>query len=266
MPIATGIVKGQQPYPVQDVNPLEATFCLLKALRDEIREMREMLDEERQAREREDADLAAQVKELRGTEQGHFGEIDNAIEDMKADVLSRFQKLQEQMEQVVKDKLARFEKLEATVDSESNDRKSMFQAVNKRLTQDAQQWRVRAEMSDRELKDHKRQAEIYGSNTRQRHEDLQEEVERLAVILRDNSMARDPFRHFTAKPKLPALGTTAPPAVSTATQLSFRAGSPIQTERSMNRVTIGTCTKCEFPDHEDMNLPGACPRKGSSKV
>lgn len=257
MPLAGGNVKGQQPYPAQDVNPLEATFCLLKALRDEIREMHEMLDEERQARGSEIADLAAQLKELRGTEQRRFGEIDDAIEEMKADTLSRFQKLQGQMEQVVKDKLARFEKLEAAVDAESSDSKAMFQAVSKRVTQEAQQWRVRAEMSDRELKDHKRQSEIRGSNARQRHEELHEEVERLAAILRDNSMARDPFRHFTAKPKLPALSATPPPAASPATNLSsFRAGSPIQTERSMNRVTIASCTKCEFPDNADTNLPG----------
>jgi len=261
MPTAAGVVKGHQlPYPTQDVNPLEATFCLLKALRDEIREVRDMLEEERQARGCEVTDLAAQIQELRGAEH-RFSDIDNAIEDMKADMLSRFQKLQGQMEQVVADKIARFEKLEATMESESNDRKVGFQAVNKRLTQEAQQWRVRADTSDKEIKEHKRQADINGSNIRQRHEDLREEVERLAAILRDNSMARDPFRHFPGKPKLPTLSASAPSAMSTASPLSMsRAASPIQTERSMNRICMSRvctgCAKCDSLVQKDMNLPG----------
>jgi len=196
------------------------------------------------------------VRELRASKNQRFAEIDEAVEGNKADMLSRFQNLQVQMAQVVADKNARFEKLEATVESESIDRKGMFQAINKRLTQEAQQWRVRAETSDREMKDHKRQAEIYGSNSRQRIEELREEVERIAAILRDNSMARDPFRHFTAKPALPAFGGSA-----TIRPIS-RVGSPLQTERSMlqtersmNRTCLG-CTNCDLPYQTDVNLPG----------
>lgn len=222
---------------VAGVNPLEATFCLLKALRDEIREVREMLEEERRARGSETADLAAQVQELRTSKQRRFEETDNVIDQMKADMLSRFQKLQVQLEHAVADKMARFEKLEAKVESESIDRKGMIQAVTKQVNQEAAQWRVRHEMSDREVKDHKRQAEIHVNNHRQRHDDLREEVERLSSILRDNSMARDPFRHFAAKGTLPALSVSAPSAIST------RAGSPMLTERGMNRA----CFACDSP-------------------
>jgi len=249
MSTATGVIKGQKiPYPTQEVNPLEATFCLLKALRDEIREVRDMLEEERRARGCETADLAAQLQSLREAKEQRFEEVDNALEDLKADMLSRFSKLQVQLEEAVADKVVRFDKLEAKVDSESIDRKGMIQAVNKRIAQEASQWRVRAETSDREVKDHKREAEIHVNNGHRRHDDLREEVERIAAILRDNSMARDPFRHFSNKPALPALSTSAPSAPISI----LRPKSPIHTDRSFNRSCLG-CAKCDSPFQREMN-------------
>jgi len=175
MSTTTEVVKGEL-YPTQDVNPLEATFCLLKSMRHEIEELREMLDEERRARGGETANLAAQV--------------------------------QERMDQTASVKEERFEILEAKMESESSDRTAMCQAVSKRLTHEASQLRERAETVDKEVQDQKRQFKIHGADDWQRHEDLRMEVDRLSAILRDNSLAKDPFRHFPAKQMLPALSTS----------------------------------------------------------
>jgi len=228
------------------VNPLEATFCLLKALRDEIREVRDMLEEEKRARGTETAELAAQLQALRDAKIQRFEETENAIEEMKTDMQHRCQKLQVQTEKVVADKVARFEKIEAQVDVASIDHKGMVQAVNKRLAQEASQWRMRADVSDREIKDHKNQAEIHVNNHRRCHEDLREEVERIASLLRENSMARDPFRHFAAKPMLrPLSASPSPSAMSTAT--------PFSTARSsIHTSSIGTAHS-ESPYQRVMN-------------
>jgi len=207
MSTTTEVVKGEL-YPTQDVNPLEATFCLLKSMRHEIEELREMLDEERRARGGETANLAAQVQELRGAKQQRFKEVDDTIEDIKTDTLTRFQKLQERMDQTASVKEERFEILEAKMESESSDRTAMCQAVSKRLTHEASQLRERAETVDKEVQDQKRQFKIHGADDWQRHEDLRMEVDRLSAILRDNSLAKDPFRHFPAKQMLPALSTS----------------------------------------------------------
>lgn len=221
MPLDGGVVKVQQmPYPNPDVNPLEATFCLLKTLRDEIREMREVQDEDRRIHGCEIAELAAQLRELRADKDQRLEEVDKVMEEMKGDMFSRFQNLQSHVKLAVQDKNARFEQLEVKVEEAMAERKDIFQTLNKRLSQEAQVWRVHAETSDRVMKDHKRQAEIYGSNSRQRHEELREEVERIAALFRDNSMARDPFRHFPARStKLPALCASAPAKLSTDTML-----------------------------------------------
>jgi len=161
MSTTTEVVKGEL-YPTQDVNPLEATFCLLKSMRHEIEELREMLDEERRARGGETANLAAQVQELRGAKQQRFKEVDDTIEDIKTDTLTRFQKLQERMDQTASVKEERFEILEAKMESESSDRTAMCQAVSKRLTHEASQLRERAETVDKEVQDQKRQFKIHG--------------------------------------------------------------------------------------------------------
>merc|ERR1719492_184582 len=164
---------------------------------------------------------------------------------MKADMFKRFQSLQVQLEKVVADKIARFEKLEAKVESDSIDHKGMVQAVSKRMAQEASQWRTRAEISDRDIKDHKNEAEVHVSNSRRRHEDLREEVERIAMILRDNTMARDPFRHFAAKPTLRPLSAS-PSALSTAT--------PLTSTRStiLERSSVGS-TQSESPYHRGLH-------------
>lgn len=216
----------------------------MKSLREEILEVREMLEEERRARGSETADLAAQVQELRHAKQQRFEEVDSAIEEMKADMLLRFRNLQVRMEKVVADTNARFEKLEAQVEADSIDHKGMVQAVSKRMAQEASQWRTRADIADRDIKDHKSQAEVHVGNSRRRHEDLREEVERIAVILRDNTMARDPFRHFSAKPMLRPLSAS-PSALSTATPLTSRS-------TIFERSSVGS-TNGESPHHRGLH-------------
>mmetsp|Transcript_104681 Transcript_104681/g.332970 ORF Transcript_104681/g.332970 Transcript_104681/m.332970 type:complete len:308 (-) Transcript_104681:65-988(-) len=177
-------------------NPLEATFFLLKGLRDELQELRDELAEEKKARTGENKIIAAQVKELKGTELQHHSEVLAMIEELRAAKLSRFEQFESFVDQALSEKATRFQKLETKLEAEITERKGMVQALNKRLGAEAQQMKVRAEKHERDVKEHKRTAELASSGHRQRHDELRQEVERIAGLLRENSMARDPFRHF----------------------------------------------------------------------
>lgn len=204
-------------------NPLEATFLLLRGLRGEIHELREQLAEERRARICENKSFAVQLQDLRGAELQHHSEMLAMLEELRAEKTARIDRLEDFIENALKEKAVRFENIEAKVEVEITERKAVIQALNKRLGAEAAQWRVRSEKQDREVKENRRIADLAASGARHRHDELRLEVERIASLLRENTMARDPFRHFPPHGTMGSTGLptmafpTASPSLRTAT-------------------------------------------------
>jgi len=251
--------------PPPEVNPLEATFCLLQALRNEIGEMREQLDEERRNRSTETAELSRQVRVLTDVLAEPNEDLPASIEKLKDDTLVRIRRLQEHIDKQVSFHAARFEELEEKLGLESNDRKAMLQLVNTRIRQEVAHWKVHAERADREMKEHTRLAEIHGSKSKQHHNDLCEEVNRLSSILCHNTMARDPFRHFGVRPSsaaarsTPRFDQTPAPGVVPASACSAGPSTVrFQTERSeFSRTMHSSCTNCGTSAcQRELQLPG----------
>eukprot|EP00408_Alexandrium_pacificum_P039943 CAMPEP_0171279982 /NCGR_PEP_ID=MMETSP0790-20130122/65663_1 /TAXON_ID=2925 /ORGANISM="Alexandrium catenella, Strain OF101" /LENGTH=290 /DNA_ID=CAMNT_0011749183 /DNA_START=61 /DNA_END=929 /DNA_ORIENTATION=+ len=179
-------------------NPLEATFLLLRGLRGEIHELREQLAEERRARICENKSFAVQLQDLRGAELQHHSEMLAMLEELRAEKTARIDRLEDFIENALKEKAVRFENIEAKVEVEITERKAVIQALNKRLGAEAAQWRVRSEKQDREVKENRRIADLAASGARHRHDELRLEVERIASLLRENTMASGPVQALSA--------------------------------------------------------------------
>eukprot|EP00406_Dinophysis_acuminata_P071532 CAMPEP_0179259300 /NCGR_PEP_ID=MMETSP0797-20121207/25754_1 /TAXON_ID=47934 /ORGANISM="Dinophysis acuminata, Strain DAEP01" /LENGTH=267 /DNA_ID=CAMNT_0020967347 /DNA_START=64 /DNA_END=868 /DNA_ORIENTATION=- len=174
-------------------NPFESAFSLLKGLRDQIHELQAALVQEQQLRARQVDELKSQVMELKkasAEDRATHGDATRAVKVALGEHASRLASGTEEFKAAV---TGRVEKLESALDVEVFDRKQTDQSFTKRTNSEAQQWRAKCDKIERELQDHKAVYDLQGSSVKRRHQELREDVEKLADLLRNNSLSADPF-------------------------------------------------------------------------
>jgi len=228
------------------LNPFETAFALIRALRDEVQ------------------NLKSEVDEFKGKTQERFqkveGDLDSttiaftkrcealevADQDDKVSTNMRFDRMSDTVEELRKVKQARLDNLDAQMKSEMNLRFEQNQALDQKLRTEASNLRNDLDKLNNDLGSFQNKVADDQKADRTRHDELRQDAEKLAALLSDSSLTRDPFnqlgfRHVAIAGQHTPLGATAhgshlPPLMST----SGRTG-PLQTMSNSAPVnTSGT--------------------------
>uniref|UniRef100_A0A7S0AGG7 NUDE domain-containing protein n=1 Tax=Pyrodinium bahamense TaxID=73915 RepID=A0A7S0AGG7_9DINO len=214
------------------LNPFESTFALFKALRDEIHEVKDEVRELRIARDTRYDKLELDVDTLRSCTAKHFEKVESALEAERQARSVRLDQLVSRTDELLTANRVRADQLDAQVKAEMNIRFEQTQSLERKIRTEVSQLRAHLERTSSELDNHKRKVESDTTNDRQQHTELRQDVEKLAVLLSDSSLTRDPFNQLGVRPTTPtstgtSLGTTAhgnslPPLLSSNARITTR--------------------------------------------
>mmetsp|Transcript_41647 Transcript_41647/g.132457 ORF Transcript_41647/g.132457 Transcript_41647/m.132457 type:complete len:239 (+) Transcript_41647:56-772(+) len=230
----TALVAGTRPLDVP-LNPFESTFELLRALRDEIHELRAEVSKHKEASAARFEKVEGDIESCRSAQAAGFGALQQAMKDERQARNERFDKMAAMVEDITADKRVRLDQLDAQVKAEMNLRFEQNQVLERRLRTEVAQLKAHWEKTTAVLDGHRQQAESATLKDRQRHDELRQDVEKLAVLLSDSSLTRDPFSVLGYRPSTPSapcthLGSTAhggslPPLMGTSVRGSMLAAS-----------------------------------------
>lgn len=181
-------------------NPFDSTFELLQVLREEIQEVRLAIVDECHERAQETSDLRQIIIELQHSKNDKFDQVCNTVEELRAQKTARFDKIEAYVEELRHTKTQRFEILDSKVETEINHREHSCRALDKTIQVEVAHILSFIQKIDKQIVDHKKIAELVHTHVKSAHEELVVEVDRLGCILRDNTMTRDPMKHFARRP------------------------------------------------------------------
>jgi len=174
-------------------NPFESTFELFKTLRDEIQHLKTEVKELHNAKQERFEQLESKVEALHLNKTDRFETLEADVAEMKLVRNARFEAMAKDVEEMQLEVATRFEKLEIALAGEVNDRFNTTQAIEKKLRTEVAQLRAHSEKNTIEFNEYKTKIDASFTRDLQRHMDLRQDVERLAALLSDNSMSKDPF-------------------------------------------------------------------------
>eukprot|EP00927_Polykrikos_kofoidii_P070017 TRINITY_DN6583_c0_g2_i1.p1 TRINITY_DN6583_c0_g2~~TRINITY_DN6583_c0_g2_i1.p1 ORF type:complete len:287 (+),score=59.37 TRINITY_DN6583_c0_g2_i1:56-916(+) len=196
-------------------NPFESTFHLLRALRDEIQDLKTEICELRAAKVARFEKLEEKVEDLRGATSSRFQSVEATAEKLRSDMNAGFEHTSTLVEDLRATARLRLDRLEAALKDEVSDRFTAVQVLDKKIRVETAQLRAKSEATCIELNGHKQKAEADLNADRQNHFLLRQDVERIAALLAENSMARDPFKDLGySAPGNSASPTTSPVCTS----------------------------------------------------
>jgi len=190
-------------------NPFESTFALLKALRVELNEVKQEVQSLREEKDARFDKVEANVDAMRSAKIERFEELEATVRELRMVKNARFEEMSQVLEELRAAKLIRFDKIESALKAEVNDRFATTQALDKKIRIEVAQLRAHCEKTTIEHSDLKVKTESTFTRDLQRHMDLRQDVEKLAAMLSDNSMSKDPFTGLGYRPTSPkSLGTS----------------------------------------------------------
>mmetsp|Transcript_123694 Transcript_123694/g.194035 ORF Transcript_123694/g.194035 Transcript_123694/m.194035 type:complete len:226 (-) Transcript_123694:83-760(-) len=188
-------------------NPFESTFELFKALRDEVENLKTEVQELHNAKQERFERLESKVEALHHNKFERFETLEADVSELKSVRNARFEAMAKSVEEMQHDIATRFEKLETSIAGEVNDRFTTTQALDKKLRGEVAILRTHCEKNTADIKDYKSKTDMAFSSHLQRHMDLRQDVERLAALLSDNSMSKDPFTGLGVRLNSPQVKT-----------------------------------------------------------
>jgi len=196
------------------LNPFEATFSLLMSLRDEIREVREELKELKEAKLTRFTALEERMDKHRIATDNHLTALEKAVEantQHRDETIGRSKIDFEELRTAMNSRLAQ---LDAQMKAEMNIRFEQKQDLDKKIREEAANLLGMIEKLEVECGENKQKLETQSMEARHRHDELRQDVEKLAALLSDSSMTRDPFKLLGYRPAPPSsqitpLGSTA---------------------------------------------------------
>lgn len=187
------------------LNPFEATFDLLQNLRDEINELRLALVQERNERVHETGELKDAVAEARRAGAARSEQLKRELEDLRMTHETRFGNMEHSIHDIKGQDTQAIADLNEKLEMEIDQRQVACCVLDKALISEVEKLQRLNRSIAIELQDHKKKAEHFFASTEQTQEGLKLEVDKLCSLVRDNSMARDPHKHFAARPGRPAV-------------------------------------------------------------
>lgn len=154
--------------------------------------------EEQHERTRETSELRQQISELRQPKNDRFDEVCNTVEELRQLKNDRVDKIEAYIEEVRSSKNQRFDLLDQKIETEISQREAACRALDKTIQEEYTEVVSYTQKVAKDFQEHRKAAELYQGKCELNHDKLAVEVEKLQSSLRDNSMARDPHKHFRA--------------------------------------------------------------------
>jgi DNA repair exonuclease SbcCD ATPase subunit len=212
------------------LNPFEASFALFRALRDEIMNLKAEVEELRNNHSARVEKVENDLETARSTLTKRCDQLDTAHQDEKVSRNMRFDRMGNVVEELRKVKRARLDTLDQQMKAEMNLRFEQNQQLDQKMRTEAQQVRTLLEKHEVEWSEHKQKAESDQASDRARYDELRQDLEKLAALLSDSSLTRDPFnqlgyRHMQPGGPHTPLGATAhgnslPPLMATSARVT----------------------------------------------
>jgi len=247
-----GMAIGQAPSPDRShdagpLNPFETAFALIRALRDEVQSLKSDTDDFKNKTEARFQKVEGDLDSTTVSLTKRCEQLEAADQDDKLSTNMRFDRMSDTVEELRKIKQARLDNLDAQMKSEMNVRFEQNQAVDQKLRTETANLQKALEKLSNDVGDFKNKVADDQATDRKRHDELRNDAEKLAALLSDSSLTRDPFnqlgyRNVAMNGQHTPLGTTAhgsslPPLMSTSGRTgplqSMSATAPVGTSGTL---------------------------------
>jgi hypothetical protein len=219
------------------LNPFESSFALFKALSDQVRSLRVEVEDLRlkhDARcDKVENDLAAAKSFL----SKRCDNLETSYHDEKVSRNTRLERMSDVVDELRKVNRVRLDQLDAQMKQVMTLPFEQSQALDQKWRSEAEQLRNYIEKHSVDFGEHRQKAFADQAADRNRYDELRHDVEKLAALLSQSSLNRDPFnqlgfQNLQPSGPLTALGTTAhgsslPPLMAASAKVGGRdPGSP----------------------------------------
>lgn len=196
------------------LNPFESSFALFRALRDEIMNLKAEVEELKNSNNTRIEKIENDLEGTRSSLTKRCDQLDTAHQDEKVSRNMRFDRIGAVVEELRKVKRARLDQLDAQMKAEMNLRFEQNQALDQKIRTEAAALRTVLDKQSLDFGEHRQKASVDQASDRNRHDELRQDLEKLAALLSDSSLTRDPFnqlgyRHMQPGGPHTPLGTTA---------------------------------------------------------
>lgn len=205
-------------------NPFESTFSLLRSLRDEVKDLKNEVNELRAQKIERFERLESLVAQHANENAERFSKMQANMDDMNLKTNKRFQQLSQTVEDHRRAENTRLDKLESQVRAEMKLRFDQVTELDKKMKDELKRLRGDLEKLGNEVFQHKQRTGIDMAANKTSCDELRVDVEKLAALLAENSMSKDPYNQLGYRigtPPAPtqSLGCTArgsnlPPLIS----------------------------------------------------
>merc|ERR1719401_138158 len=145
----------------------------------------------------------SQLEDLKQAKNTRFENLISHVESISTAKLARFDKLEAHVEEFRENTRVRLAKTDGVLAKEIEERRGVCADIVKKFDQEAFQWRMRCEHIEKTVNANWKQTEIAFRRAKERDDELSADVGKHAECLTNNSMAMDPFKHFTVNPFIP---------------------------------------------------------------
>jgi len=242
------MVDSPRPPGNEPLNPFESSFALFRALSDEIRNLKAVVEDlthEHSARlDKVETDLkAAKLSLSRRCDQ-----LQTSHNDEKVSRNSRFDRMCSVVEDLRKKNNIRIDQLDAQMKQAMSWPAEQNHALDQKLRSEAAQLRNMIAKQSQDLGEHRQRVSADQTTDRDQFNALRADVEKLAALLSQSSLNRDPFnqlgyRHMQPGGPYMSLGTTANgsclPPLMDANEMVTATIHKITRPKSANKARVG---------------------------
>lgn len=189
-------------------NPLENTASILKGLAHEIQELRDGLASEQTIRATEINALRKAFEDESGELPDRVSALTKEIEEWRKTHTHRFERVEHRLSEVDMEFGGRLDRFETKLHSEVEDRLQACQDIVKKINVDGSQWKGRCSSNERDITDLRQALENACMLHSQRHDQCKGDVDKIASMLRESTLAKDTFEQFVSRPSTPRRPTT----------------------------------------------------------
>lgn len=177
-------------------NPFESTFSIIVYLQDRIAHLTQQMQELQATNTTRFEKLEEDVDDLRQAKIGRFENVEKTVEELKNAKLARFDKVEGLLEELKAKSNSRFDRLGARVEISVQELTSKTEDLNRRIGQEASEWRARCKRIEVDAIDTRQISERDKKSIIDTEETLRYDLEQLANLVKDNSMSTHALKIF----------------------------------------------------------------------
>mmetsp|Transcript_87511 Transcript_87511/g.173678 ORF Transcript_87511/g.173678 Transcript_87511/m.173678 type:complete len:258 (+) Transcript_87511:97-870(+) len=182
-----------RPHDAGPLNPFETAFALIRALKDDIQNLKSEVDEFKGKAEQRFQKVEGDLDSTTIALTKRCEQLEAADQDDKLSTNMRFERMNTHVEDIRKVKQARLDNLDAQMKAEMNVRFEQNQALDQKLRNEASNLRKDLDKLSNDVGIFKNKVADDTAADRSQHNELRHDAEKLAALLSDSSLTRDPF-------------------------------------------------------------------------